>query len=87
VRAPNRDRALFQCRIDLDKNYFNGLILVSVPRLEPEFGRRYRMPRSSYESVRAGLLEMDASFRQRPDASSWACLRNIPARLLLGRQA
>jgi hypothetical protein len=48
-RAPNRDRALLQGAIDLDKDYFNRLNLVTVPRLEPEFERRYRMPRNWYE--------------------------------------
>jgi hypothetical protein len=68
-RAPNRDRALLQGAIDLDKGYFNRLNLVTVPRLEPEFERRYRMPRNLYEKVRAGVLEVDAYFTQRPDAA------------------
>jgi hypothetical protein len=40
-----------------------------VPRLGPEFERRYRMPRSLYEKVRAGVLEVDAHLSQRPDAA------------------
>jgi hypothetical protein len=68
-RAPNRDRALLQGAIDLDKDYFNRLNLVIVPRLEPDFERRYRMPRSLYEKVRAGVLEVDAYFSQRSDAA------------------
>jgi hypothetical protein len=63
-RAPNRDRALLQGAIDLDKDYFNRLNLVTVPRLEPEFERRYRMPRNLYEKLRAGVLEVDAYFTQ-----------------------
>jgi hypothetical protein len=68
-RAPNRDRALLQGAIEIDKDYFNRLNLVTVPRLEPEFERRYRMPRSLYEKVRAGVLEVDPYFSRRPDAA------------------
>jgi hypothetical protein len=68
-RAPNRDRALLQGAIDLDKNYCNRLNLVIMPRLEPDFERRYRMPRSLYEKMRAGVLEVDAYFGQRSDAA------------------
>jgi hypothetical protein len=68
-RAPNRDRALLQGAIEIDKDYFNRLNLVTVPRLEPEFERRYRMPRSMYEKVRVGVLEVDPYFSRRPDAA------------------
>jgi hypothetical protein len=69
-------------------NYFNRLILVIVPRLEPDRERRYSMPRSLHESVRARVLEMDArsidSDLTRP--SSRARLWYVPARLQLGRR-
>ena len=69
-KSPNRDRALSQGAIELDKDYFNRLGLVSAPRLELEFERRYRMPRVLlYERVRAGVLEVDSYFEQRPDAA------------------
>jgi hypothetical protein len=45
------------------------VIFVAVPSLELEFERRHRMPCSLYESVRAGVLEMDAYFRKRPKAA------------------
>jgi hypothetical protein len=50
--------------INVDMDYFNILNLVFVPRLEPECERRFRMPRSFYESVRVRVLEMDAYFKQ-----------------------
>jgi hypothetical protein len=68
-RAPNRDRALCQGAVDLDKDYFNRLGLVSAPRLELDFERRYRMPRVLYERVRAGVLEVDPYFEQKPNAA------------------
>ena len=69
-KSPNRDRALSQGAIELDKDYFNRLGLVSAPRLELEFERRYRTPRALlYERVRAGVLEVDSYFEQRPDAA------------------
>jgi hypothetical protein len=69
-KSPNRDRALCQGAIELDKDYFNRLGLVSAPRLELDFERRYRMPRALlYERVRAGVLEVDSYFEQRPDAA------------------
>jgi hypothetical protein len=68
-RAPNRDRALLQGTTDLGKDYFNELNLVTVPRLEPKFEIRYRMPHILYDKVRVGVLEVDAYFIQRPDAA------------------
>jgi hypothetical protein len=53
----------------MDMYYLNRLDIVPVPRLEPKFERRYRMPRSLYEKVRAGVLEVDAYFNQRPHAA------------------
>jgi hypothetical protein len=50
--------------INVDMDYFNRHNLGIVPRLEPECERRYRMPRSLYETVRARVLEMDARYRQ-----------------------
>jgi hypothetical protein len=52
-RAPNRDRALLQGSIGLYKDYFSRFNLFIVPSLELDFERRYRMPRSLYEKVRA----------------------------------
>jgi hypothetical protein len=70
-------------------DYFNRLILVIVPRLEPECERRYSIPRSLHESVRARVLEMGArsidSDLMRP--SLWAHLWYVPARLQLGLRA
>jgi hypothetical protein len=37
VKSPNRNRALSQGAIELDKSYFNRLGLVSAPRLELDF--------------------------------------------------
>jgi hypothetical protein len=69
-KSPNRDRALCQGAMDLDKDYFNRLGLVSAPQLELDFERRYRMPRELlYERVRAGVLEVDQYFEQRLDAA------------------
>jgi Plant transposon protein len=69
-KSPNRDRAICQGAIELDKDYFNRLGLVSAPRLEFDFERRYRMPGALlYERVRAGVLEVDSYFEQRPDAA------------------
>jgi hypothetical protein len=53
----------------MDMDYLNRLDIVPVPRLEPKFERRYRMPCSLYEKVRAGVLEVDAYFNQRPHAA------------------
>jgi hypothetical protein len=69
IRAPNRDRALCEGAVDLDKDYFNGLDLVSAPRLELDLERRYRMPRVLYERVRAGVLEVDPYCEQKPNAA------------------
>jgi hypothetical protein len=69
-KSTNRDRALSQGAIELDKDYFNSLSLVSAPRLELYFERRYRMPRALlYEHVRAGFQEVDSYFEQRLDAA------------------
>jgi hypothetical protein len=68
--SPNRDRALCQGAIGLDKDYFNRWRLVSAPWLELGFERRYRMPRALlYERVRAGVLEVNSYLEQRPGAA------------------
>jgi hypothetical protein len=52
-KSANRDSTLCQGAIELYKDYFDGLGLVSAPRLELDLERRYRMPRALlYERVR-----------------------------------
>jgi hypothetical protein len=61
---PAEIESYYKGAINVDVDYFNRLNLGIVPRLEPECARRYRMPRSLYESVRVQVLEMDAYYRQ-----------------------
>jgi hypothetical protein len=62
-KSPNRDRALCQGAIEPEKDNFNRLGLVSAPRLELDFERRYLMSRALlYECVCAGILEVDSFF-------------------------
>jgi hypothetical protein len=61
---PAEIESYYKGAINVDIDYFNRLSLVIVPRLERECERRYRMPRSLYEGVRARVLEMDACYRQ-----------------------
>jgi hypothetical protein len=68
-KVPNRDRALGQGAVDLDKDYFSRLGLVSALRLELDFELRYRMPRALHERVRAGVLEADQYFEQMLDTA------------------
>jgi hypothetical protein len=69
-RAPRRDRELLheiesynKGAINVDMDDLIRLNLLFIPRLEPDCERLCRMPRSSYESMRAEVLEMDAYFR------------------------
>jgi hypothetical protein len=50
-------------------DYFHRPNLATVPRFEPECEWRCRMSRGLYERVHMGGLEVDAHFRQRPDAA------------------
>jgi hypothetical protein len=93
-RVPSRDReflheveSYYKGAINVDKD-FNRRNLIIVPRLEPECERRYRMPRSLYESVRARCWRWTRTSSNdllRP--SAWARLWYVPSRLQLGRRA
>jgi hypothetical protein len=92
-KVPNRDRALGQGAVDLDKDYFSRLGLVSALRLELDFELRLRMPRALHEPVRAGVLEADhyfekildtagvmgASADQKKTAAMWQLAYGCPA--------
>jgi Plant transposon protein len=69
-KLPNRDIGREQAAARLDQDYFarsGGAREPSFNHLE--FERRFRMPRDVYETIRAGVMEYDTCFVQKPDVT------------------
>jgi hypothetical protein len=69
-RRPNRDHGMKEAGNLLDRQYFSRTSGETPIFTDAEFERRFRMTRSTYETIRSAVLEQDLDFfEQRPDAT------------------